>query len=144
MSGVREQLRLLERDELPSILPLVQILNPSLPRELLAARLQEMISQGYQCLGVFCADQLVAIAGLWIHTHFWSGRMIEPDNVVVHPDYRSSGLGERMMAWIYEYGREQGCVVSDLNCYITNHGGHKFWANQGYKILGFHYQKDLG
>ena len=48
-----------------------------------------------------------------------------------------------MMAWVYAYGRTKDCVASELNCYTTNSGAQKFWANEGYKILGFHYQKQL-
>lgn len=136
-------LRLLNQDELPTILPLVQMLNTDLSLSQLEARLREMIPQGYQCLGAFQDHNLVGIAGLWIRTHFWCGRMIEPDNVCVHPNYRSQGIGEAMMQWIFQYGLELSCEVTDLNCYASNFAGQKFWMNQGYRILGFHFQRKL-
>ncbi len=137
------ELRLLKHQEMPMIIPFIQTLNPNLSDKQIEDRLQEMIVQGYQCLGAFQNLALVGIAGIWIRTHFWCGRMIEPDNVCVAPSLRSQGIGEKMMEWIYDYGREMACDVTDLNCYADNHAAQKFWANEGYKIMGFHYQKSL-
>lgn len=137
------ELRLLQTHELPSILPLIAVLNPSTPLDVLTARLQEMIPQGYQCLGAYDGAKLVGLMGIWIRTHFWCGRMIEPDNVIVDPEYRSSGVGDMMVQWLFNYGGELRCEVSDLNCYVTNPRGQKFWLEHGYQVLGFHYQKVL-
>ena len=102
-----------------------------------------MVQQSYECLGVFYGEELVGISGLWIITKYYIGKHIEPDNVVVHPDHRNKGLGEQMMQWIYDYGKQKGCVASELNCYVSNEKGHKFWFRENYKILGFHFQKTL-
>jgi GNAT superfamily N-acetyltransferase len=134
---------LIQYSAIHTIIPLLQILNPALTADILRERLDEMLHRGYQCVGVYDGDRLVGISGLWILTKYYIGRHIEPDNVVIHPDYRNKGIGELMMEWIYNYGREQGCVASELNCYVSNSGGVKFWHNQGYKIIGFHFQKKL-
>ncbi len=134
-------IRLIEQDKLHSIIPLLQLLNNRIPVETLAERLDEMIKQGYECVGVFEEDRLVGICGLWFLTKYYVGKHVEPDNVVIHPDYRGTGIGERMMQWIYDYARSKGCVASELNCYVSNTGGQKFWINEGYQIIGFHFQK---
>ena len=84
---------LIPTSELNVILPLVKMLNPSIDEALLARRLSEMLGQGYQCAGAYAGEQLVGICGLWVATRFYCGKYIEPDNVVVHPDYRSMGVG---------------------------------------------------
>jgi GNAT superfamily N-acetyltransferase len=76
-------------------------------------------------------------------TKYYVGKHIEPDNVIIHPDYRGSGVGEALMKWIYNYAISQGCVASELNCYVSNNAGQKFWINQGYNVIGFHFQKQL-
>jgi diamine N-acetyltransferase len=63
--------------------------------------------------------------------------------VFILPEYRGKGIGEKLMEWIYAYAKSRGCVASELNCYVTNNGGQKFWINEGYKILAFHFQKQL-
>lgn len=133
----------IEKNNLESILPLLQLINPTTEWSVLAERLEAMKSTDYQCLGVYDGDRLIGICGFWILIKFYVGKHIEPDNVVIHPDYRSQGIGEQMMAWIFDYGRQHGCIASELNVYVQNSPGIKFWMNQGYKILGFHMQKNL-
>ena len=129
--------------ELSAILPLVVLLNPALDDSLLARRLDEMAGQGYQCAGAYRNGQLVGICGLWIATRFYCGKYLEPDNVIVHPDFRSLGVGQKLMAWVYDYARVHSCEVVELNSYVGSPRAHKFYMNEGFAILGFHFQKNL-
>jgi GNAT superfamily N-acetyltransferase len=139
----RLSIRLIEPARMETIIPLVEMLNPGMSTELIRARMAEMIPQGYQCVGIYDGDALIGISGIWLQTHFYCGKWIEPDNVFIHPDHQGRGIGKKLMAWIYEYGREQGCDTTELNAYTTNSAGQKFWMNEGYRILGFHFQKKL-
>jgi diamine N-acetyltransferase len=135
--------RLVPGAEMAAIIPLLRVLNPSIPAEVLEPRLREMVAQGYRCVGVFDGDRLVGCAGLWLLTKYYVGRHLEPDNVIILPEYRGQGIGKRLVQWIYDYAVANGCVASELNCYVTNAAGQKFWVNEGYQVLGFHYQKKL-
>ncbi|MGH2642422.1 MAG: GNAT family N-acetyltransferase [Chitinophagaceae bacterium] len=135
--------KLIQKEEFNSIIPFLQILNNKIDEGTLRYRLQEMMEQGYECVGVYDEDKLIGISGLWIFTWFYVGKFIEPDDVVIMPEYRNAGIGKMLMNWIYEYGKSKGCIASELNCYITNASGQKFWMNQGYKVIGFHFQKGL-
>ena len=135
--------RLIPTNRLSVILPLVKILNPGIEEDLLARRLEEMPGQGYRCAGAYQNEQLVGICGLWVTTRFYCGRMIEPDNVVVHPDFRSLGVGQKLMAWVYDYARAESCEVAELNSYVGSPRSHKFYFNEGFQVLGFHFQKKL-
>lgn len=135
--------RLVEKNNIFSIIPLLSMLNPAIPEPTLRERLTEMVEHGYECLGVYDNDELIGICGLWILVKYYVGRHIEVDNVIIHPNHQGQGIGEEMMQWVFDYARSKGCVASELNCYTSNTGGNKFWHNQGYRILGFHYRKDL-
>jgi diamine N-acetyltransferase len=135
--------RLIPSQNMHSIIPYLQMLNEEMKLPIIQDRLDEMISRGYECLGVYDGDRLIGICGIWTLTKIYAGRHIEPDNVFIHPDYRSKGIGEQMMDWVDDYARSKDCVASELNAYVTNKSGHKFWMNQGYRILGFHFQKKL-
>lgn len=132
---------LLPREQISNIIPLLRLLDDKITEDVLKERLNEMFDRGYICLGVFDGNRLIGISGLWILTKYYVGRHIEPDDVVILPEYRGQGVGEKMMEWIYQFAKEQGCVASELNCYVGNSAGQKFWANEGYRIIGFHYQK---
>jgi len=135
-------IKLIPKSELASTLPLLKVLNESISEVILQERMNDMPSN-YECVGVYDNDKLIGISGIWILNKYYVGKHIEPDNVVIHPDYRNKKVGELMIQWICDYGIEQGCIASELNCYLNNQQGVKFWINQGYKILGFHFQKKL-
>ncbi len=126
-----------------SIVPLLRILNPAIPEGILRDRLSEMVSQGYRCAGAYSGDRLVGICGMWILTKYYVGRHLEPDNVVVLEDFRSMGVGRRLLAFVHEYARSQGCIASELNCYLGNGKAQDFWKREGYRKIAVHYQKIL-
>ena len=52
----------------------------------------------------------------------------------VHPDYRSKGLGRRLMGWAEERGRELGCVSAMVN--TMSFQAPDFYAKLGYRCFG--------
>jgi GNAT superfamily N-acetyltransferase len=127
-------IKIVPKDELESIFPLVKLLNPDT---------EEKIQRNYECIGAYDNEKLIGISGIWILNKLYVGKHIEPDNVIIDPAYRGKGVGEKLIQWICDYGKTQGCIASELNCYLQNEKGIEFWKNQGYKILGYHFQKQL-
>lgn len=137
------EIKLISEDKLVSIIPLIQQLNPSLPEATLKIRLEEMIVQGYQCAGLYIENQLIGICGIWMMTKFYVGKHIEADNVFILSEYRHQGFGKQLLEWVYGYGKSQGCIASELNCYVSNETGNAFWEREGFEKIGYHYQKNL-
>lgn len=135
--------RLIPQDDIETILPLLQLLDANIPEDILTQRLVDMKQSNYLCAGVYDGEELIGISGLWILNKYYVGKHIEPDNVIIHPDYRNKGVGELLMEWIHNFAKEQGCNASELNCYVSNQKGVAFWYKQGYRMLGFHMRKDL-
>ncbi|MBW1296105.1 GNAT family N-acetyltransferase [Aquimarina litoralis] len=136
-------IRLIPKENLEIIIPFLEELNPNIGAKLLSSRLSEMIAQGYECIGVYNNDELIGISGLWFLTKYYVGKHVEPDNVFILPEYQGKGIGELMMNWIFDYAKSKGCVASELNCYVGNKNAHRFWENQGYKKIAYHFQKEL-
>ncbi len=134
---------LIPRAELAIVLPLVGILNPAIAPAALEARLAEMITHGYECAGIWSGDELIGCCGLWEGAKFYCGRYLEPDNVVIHPRWRSLGIGALLDRWLVAEAGRRGCDALALDCYVSNAGGNAFWHRQGYRILGFHYQREI-
>lgn len=136
-------IQLIEKENIEIILPFLEILNEKTDKEELRNRLREMCGNNYECVGVYDGRKLIGITGLWILTKHYIGKHIEPDNVIILPEYRNQKIGEQLMQWIFDYAKQKGCVASELNCYVQNHKGVRFWINQGYRIIGYHMQKIL-
>ncbi len=39
------------------------------------------------------------------------------------------------------WAKNNDCKTIELNTYVQNEKSHKFYFNQGFHILGFHFQK---
>jgi len=122
-------------------LPLLTILNKDETAETLSERLLEMSTQNYECAGMYDGDKLIGIAGLWFQTRHYSGRSIEPDHVIIHENYRNKGLGKQLFEWIDSYAKSKNCTAVELNSYVANAASHKFYYNEGFAIMGFHFVK---
>ena len=135
------EFRFIKNENIHSIIPLLQVLNKKISEEVLKTRLDDMIKQSYQCIGIFDDKQLIGICGIWILTKYYVGKHIEPDNIIILPEYRNKNIGKKLMIWIDEYAKENDCEASELNCYINNTKAHKFWEQEGYEVIALHYQK---
>jgi len=135
------EIKLIKPENILSILPLLREINKITSEDILKQRLLEMSTQNYKCVGVYLNDELIGISGLWFLTRHYCGRTIEPDHVVINSKYRNKGLGKILFEWIYNYAQSIGYEATELNTYIKNEKSHRFYENEGYKKLGFHYLK---
>jgi GNAT superfamily N-acetyltransferase len=134
---------LMKNEEMKTLYPLIEVLNPNMPQNLFEERLVEMQANKFNCIGVWQNDSLVACCGFWILIKFYNGRHVEPDNVAVLSEYRNFGLGQIMMNYVHEHAKNIGCTVSELNAYVSNNKAHKFYFKDDYSILGYHFRKEL-
>ncbi|MFY0712852.1 GNAT family N-acetyltransferase [Seonamhaeicola sp. NFXS20] len=136
--------KILEKEKIYSVIPLVSKLNEGrISETILKQRFSEMISNNYECAVIYDNEKLVGVCGLWFCTRHYSGRSVEPDHVYIDENYRNQGLGKQFFDWIYNYVRDKGYEVMELNTYVSNSASHKFYFNEGFKILGYHFLKKL-
>ena len=133
--------RFIPKNQLDSIVFLLQALDPKIDPKVLSQRLDQMKDADYQCVGIYDSDQLIGICGLWSLCKYYVGRHLEVDNVFIRPEYRKQGIGRSLMQWVESYAKEQNFCAIELNCYKDNQAGQEFWQNAGYTALGIHYQK---
>ena len=135
--------KLIEKTNIEIILPLLHELDSSISETVLKARLSEMIERGYECVGIFRKNELIGICGIWTLVKYYVGRHIELDNAYIKAEYRSLGIGKDLDVWLKSFAMSRGCKAVELNCYINNEKGRKFWGSNDYTPIGLHYQKKL-
>ena len=135
------EIKLIPTKDILSILPLLKELNKMTSDIVLKQRVLEMTTQHYKCIGMYINGELIGISGLWFLTRHYSGKTIEPDHVVISSKHRNQGLGKKLFEWIYKYAQSIGYEATELNTFIHNVKSHRFYENEGYKKLGFHYLK---
>lgn len=62
------------------------------------------------------------------------------EDVCVHPDFRSQGLGSRIMNKVFEEAKNRGCRKITL---VTSHETSEFYLKNGYEIRGLHLSRLL-
>lgn len=118
-------------------------LYPNISKEKYQNYLQEMIPNNYRQLAVFENEICVAMTGFWTGTKLWTGKYIEIDNFVVHPDHRMKGLGKLMTNYLEQKAKDLDCTCIVLDAFTGNFKAHRFYYNQGYAPKGFHFIKTI-
>lgn len=135
---------ILNKEDIHLVVPMVQKLNDyKISESLLRERFSEMITQNYECAVIYDNQKLIGVTGLWYCTRHYSGKSVEPDHVFIEESYRGKGLGKLFFEWIYKHVTSKGCEAVELNTYVSNYASHKFYFNEDFKILGFHFLKEL-
>ena len=135
---------LLSSKDIPQIVPLMEVFNEhKFSAEVLQKRFEAMFQQHYECVGVFEEDRLIGVTGLWYQTRHYSGKSCEVDHVYIDEKHRSGGVGKQLFAFIEMHVEAKGCEAIELNTYVQNAASHKFYFNLGFKILGFHFLKEI-
>ena len=95
------------KEEMLAQIELMKYLYPKFTLEKYESYLVEMIPHNYNQVAVFENEVCVAVSGFWSGTKLWSGKYIEIDNFIVHPEHRSKGLGKMMTDYIDKKAREK-------------------------------------
>ena len=128
-------------ENMDSIIPLVAQLNSEVPIKTLKQRLKLMLEKDFHCLGVYKKDTLIGVAGYWIGFRFWCGKYIDIDNFIVDKNHRNKGIGKLLMKKLAQIAKDENCEISVLDTYTQNHKSHKFYHQENFQIVGFHFYK---
>ncbi len=129
------------KQEMLDNIEVMRFLYPTFTLEKYDAYLTEMIPHNYKQIAVYEDGVCVGTSGLWSGTKLWSGKYLEIDNFIVHPDHRSKGIGKIMTDYVDAVARETGCTMIVLDAFTGNFTAHRFYYNQGYAPKGFHFLK---
>lgn len=137
-------MKLLGVENAMEITELTQLLNPELSPNILLQRQQNMFHvPTYRCFGLYKSSELVGVCSGWISVRLYCGQQLEIDNVVIAEKIQSAGIGGEFLDLIEAWALQHQCETIELNTYVQNSRSHKFYYNKGYKILGFHFQKEI-
>ena len=121
----------------------IKFLYPKMTLERYKGFLEDMIPKSYKQVAVFDGDTCVGLSGFWFGTKLWTGKYIEMDNFIIHPDYRKKGIGKLLTQFIDEKAKELNCTCIVLDAFTGNFEAHRFYYNQGYVPRGFHFIKTI-
>ncbi len=132
----------LEHEE--TVLNLLKLLNPKMDKNSLKDTLTTMTEMpNYKCFALFLKDKLIGISGGWTTVRIYCGKQLELDNVIIDSQIQSKGFGKYFINAIKQWSISNNYKSLGLNTYVENSRSHKFYFNEGFKILGFHFEHKL-
>ncbi len=138
------EFKILNKGNIDEMLPLVLQLNKEYQKELMIEYLNEMFDyETYTCFGIYEFEKLVGLSSGWTTTKLYSGKQLEIDNIIIDQNLQSKGYGKFLEKEICNWCRSRGYKSVELNTYVRNARSHKFYFNQGYEIIGYHFEKEL-
>lgn len=106
--------------------------------------LKEMDKQGYRLFALFEGNTVVALAGAIVLTNLYYGKHVFLYDLVTDAAYRSKGYGEKLLNFVHEWGREQGCLCVALSSGLQREAAHKFYEQKmGYSKPSYIFKKEL-
>ena len=63
--------------------------------------------------------------------------------MVVSQNQRNSGIGKKLLDFIENEGKKQNCEHFILDSRLDNKSSHRFYEQNGFEVMGYHFMKDL-
>jgi GNAT superfamily N-acetyltransferase len=103
-----------------------------------------MDGEGYRLAALAEDGEVRAVAGYRYMTMLYCGRLLYVDDFVTDERVRSRGYGKRLLSWLKDEGRAQGCSQLQLISHVRREGAHRFYFREGLGIECFHLRAVLG
>lgn len=70
-------------------------------------------------------------------------KYLEIENMGVTPEYRSKGVGSKLMVKLYELAKQKGYQKIYINAYIENTGAITFYEKNGFRKIDVSLERDI-
>lgn len=106
--------------------------------------LEEMMKDGYSLFALYKNKEMVAVAGVSWRINFYNKRHIFVYDLVTDEAYRSCGYGEKLLAYIHQWGKENGAHYIALESGVQRNNAHRFYEERlGYEKWCYSFRKEL-
>jgi GNAT superfamily N-acetyltransferase len=100
-------------------------------------------SGGFRLAFVEDAGEVRAVAGYRVIDNLFSGRMLYVDDLVTDEAARSHGYGKRLLDWLIEQARAEGCQSLELDSGVQRFDAHRFYLANRMMISSHHFRLPL-
>ncbi|TCP36076.1 GNAT family N-acetyltransferase [Sphingomonas sp. BK235] len=135
-----EVLELTAQDDLAGCVPVMRLLRPHLPDDVVqvVARLRRQMGQGYRLLAIRRQGRPVALAGFRLQENLVFGRFVYVDDVVVDDNERRQGHAERLLSAVRDVAVAANCGIVALDTALSNEAAQRVYHRCGYETVAYH------
>lgn len=118
-------------------------LRPHLAEEHFVATVRKQFAGGYRLAYLELDSTVQAVGGFRILQNLASGRVLYVDDLVANSESRSKGHGGRLLHWLLEQARAEGCDTFELDSGVQRAEAHRFYFTNRMTISSFHFRLRL-
>ena len=130
--------------EIMRCFPVMAELRPHLIEEEFVERIRrQQKKSGYQLAFLEDGGAVKALAGFRVTECLWAGEFFYVDDLVTAAGARNQGWGQRMMDWLLDRAREEGCQEFHLDSGVQRFEAHGFYLKNRLHIVAYHFKRAL-
>ncbi len=118
-------------------------LRPHIAEERFVARVRAQEKSGDRLAYLEEGGGPVAVAGFRLSENLAYGRFLYVDDLVTGEPHRSKGHGARLLSWLSDLARKEGCAQLHLDSGVQRKEAHRFYHRAGMDLASFHFRKNL-
>jgi GNAT superfamily N-acetyltransferase len=98
---------------------------------------------GFRLAFVEDEEEVRAVAGYRVMDNLYAGRVLYVDDLVTDESVRSRGYGRRLLDWLVEQARADGCKSLELDSGVHRFDAHRFYLTNRMIISSHHFRLPL-
>jgi len=128
-------------EQIAATFDVMKQLRPHLDRDEYVATVRAMQgSDGFRLAALIDDGVVRAVAGYRYMRMLYCGRLLYVDDLVVDERVRSRGYGSRILDWLKDEARREGCAELQLISRVIREQAHRFYFREGLGIECFHFR----
>jgi GNAT superfamily N-acetyltransferase len=108
-------------------------------RDRFVERVRQQQRGGYVLAFLESAGEVRAVAGYRILESLFSARFMYVDDLITRDSDRSKGFGGKLLDWLMEQARWEGCENLELDSGVQRFDAHRFYFTKRMKISSYHF-----
>ena len=128
-------------EQIAATFDVMKQLRPHLDRDGYVAMVRALqASDGFRLVALIDDGVVRAVAGYRYMRMLYCGRLLYVDDLVVDERVRSRGYGSRILDWLKDEARREGCTELQLISRTVREQAHRFYFREGLGIECFHFR----
>ena len=115
-------------------------LRPHVGRGEFLERIRRQEREGFRLVALREGTEVAAVAGFRLGSNLAWGRYLYVDDLVTAEKRRSLGHGRRLMDWLLDRARREGCDELHLDSGVQRFAAHRFYLRHGMDITSHHFR----
>lgn len=130
-------------DEIRRCYSALRALRPHIQESNFLENIKTLQRFGYRLATIERDNLAVSVAGFRLGVSLAWGQYLYVEDLVTLPDYRSLGLGAKLLQWLFEFATAEGCAQFHLDSGVQREDAHRFYKREQMQITSYHFSKKL-